>query len=234
MTIRSRRAFVAPLAIAGGLLVLFVGVMGFAHTPAGRPLLAVMGRALHGGACPLGYDRKASPAQHEQAAARFWAAHRGQVPAAGRPALGLALGTSRRADVTAAFAARGISCAPGPSADLVCPRVPSAALPGELRGSPARELWLTFGAHDQLLTVVAVSRDATPAAISDAFAEVTTWVTRDAGPATNVSGEAGPSFLSSGALHQATAEFRFANYYALARATNMGDGYLLTEEYRAL
>ena len=43
------------------------------------------------------------------------------------------------------------------------------------------------------------------------------------------------SCVGSGArLRQATVEYRFSDYHALVRATNMGDGYVLTEEYTRL
>jgi len=234
MPVHIRRAFAIPLAAALTLLVLFVGVMGFAHTAAGRPLLAVMGRMFRGGSCPLGYDKKVTPAQRQLAAARFTATHRGTLPAAARPALGFTLGQTRRAEVVATLAARGVACAQGTSADLVCLRVPSESLPPAPPGTPPRELWFTFGARDQLLSVVALSREADPRAISDAFGAVTAWVGAQAGPATARAGEGSAAFLAAGALRQASAEFRFSNYYALARATNMGKDYLLTEEYRAL
>ena len=40
--------------------------------------------------------------------------------------------------------------------------------------------------------------------------------------------------ITSGLLRQASAEYRFRDYYAIARATNLGDEYVLTEEYHAL
>ena len=47
-------------------------------------------------------------------------------------------------------------------------------------------------------------------------------------------GDSAPSSLAAGLLRQASAEFRFSDYYAIARVTNMGDGFMLTEEYRSL
>ncbi|HEX4509127.1 MAG TPA: hypothetical protein VH328_03580 [Burkholderiaceae bacterium] len=230
MTTALRRSAIVAASTLAGLLVLFVGVMGFAHTRAGRPLLAVIGRVVHGGSCPLGFDKTATPAAREQAAARFSASHRGVGPAHARPALGFALGESRRSDVVAALAARGVSCTKGGAAELVCPHVPAKDLPG----TPERELWFTFGAHQQLLSLVALSRDSDPRVVSAAFAATTTAVSQQAGPATKTSGDGSATSLAAGALSQASAEFRFSDYYALARATNMGTGYLLTEEYRAL
>jgi len=228
-----QRVIVRSALSLGGLLILLAGVMGFAHTRAGRPLLALMGRAMRPGSCPLGYDRRVTPAQREEAAAGWAASHRGTWPAAARPALGFALGQTRRADVLSTLAARGVTCAPGAAADLVCHQVPSTALPGAASG-PARELWLTFGAREQLLSLVALARDSAPGAISDAFGRVTAQLTDAAGPPTRLAGQEGPTYLAAAPLRQSSAEFRYSNYYALARATNMGNGYLLTEEYRAL
>ena len=230
MTTAVRRS----ISLVAGLLGLFIAVMGFAHTRPGRPLLAVMGRFRHGRSCPLGYDRGATPAQRQEAASRFAASHRGATAASSRPALGFVLDGSRRGEVIAALAVHGVSCRSSAAADLVCTGVSSAALPGAPSGSPARELWFTFGAHDQLLSVVALSRAADPRTASAAFEATTSALSRRAGPVTNASGDGSAAALAAGALRQASAEFRFSNYYALARATNMGSGYLLTEEYRAL
>ena len=55
-----------------GLALAFTAFMGFAHTRAGRPLLALMGHGAHGpsaGGCPLGFDRAATPAQRATARA---------------------------------------------------------------------------------------------------------------------------------------------------------------------
>lgn len=234
LTAAVRRLLVAVSLSLAGLLVLFIGVMGFAHTQAGRPLLAVIGRVFHGGSCPLGFDKSATPLAREQAVARFSASHRGATPAPVRPALGFMLGESRRSQVVAALAARGISCAPGPAAELVCPGVPGRDLAAAGSTALTRELWFTFGTGDQLLSLVALSHALDPQAISDAFAATTAAVSGAAGPPAHRAGDGSARGLAAGALRQASAEFRFSNYYALARATNMGNGYLLTEEYRTL
>ncbi len=231
-SVRIRRGF----AFAAALVVLFVVVVGFAHTRAGRPLLVAMGRAFRGGgaACPLGYDKTATPAEHEQANARFATLHRGAATASARPALGFVLGETSRGEIVSRMAARGIACERSRAADLVCKEVPSAALGGVSGGGPSRELWFTFGTRDELLWLVALARAPNAGVISAAFNEATQVVADRAGPATRTSGAADAATLASGVLRQASAEFRFTNYYAEARATNIGSGYLLTEEYRSL
>jgi hypothetical protein len=215
--------------------VLFVGVMGFAHTRWGRPLLGVLGWATGGGVCPLGYDKKATPADREQARARFAATHRGAARADGRPALGFVLDQTHRSEVASFMAARGVACQAATSAaDLVCDKVPGQALPAPFRGAPPRELWFNFGAQQQLISLVALSRDPAAQTISAAFTGVTGLLGREAGPATTTTGDGAAPALAAGSLSQASAEFRFTNYYASARATNMGNGFLLTEEYRSL
>jgi hypothetical protein len=219
-----------------GLAAVLFALVAFAHTKAGRPLLAMMGR--HGGAkvgCPLGYDVTATPQQRESARQRFALLHPGEGIATGRPALGFTLDVTTRADVLAWASSHGVTCQkPKGGADLDCTDVPSDALPEELRGVSLRSLWLDFGARETLISVVAVRRDASAKAISAAFGAVTLDLAKEAGPPSSVDGEGSATRLSSGLLQQASAEYRFRNYYALTRATNMGDAFVLTEEYRSL
>ncbi|HYP78473.1 MAG TPA: hypothetical protein VER12_21020 [Polyangiaceae bacterium] len=215
----------------GSLLLLAVV---FFRTTTGSAIAQGLVRMAHGG-CPFGYDRALSPVQRERAHAKFAATHRGQRRALGRPALGFTLDGSTRAEVLAAMSAAGVQCLPGHGmSDLTCSRVPSAALPGAAAGTAERSLWFTFGSREQLLSVISVSRDASAQTISTAFISVQDGLNRQAGLASSSSGSADSQALAQGLLQQASAEFRFQNYYALERAANMGDAYVLTEEYRSL
>jgi len=228
------RALARILAIGGGSAALLVGLVGFAHTSAGRPLLGAVTRMAHGG-CPFGYDKPMSPEQRERARANFASKHRGERPANSRPALGFALDHTTRAEIVAHFAAHGISCTQGKGlSDLTCNGVPSSALPGTPEPAPTRNLWLTFGTRRQLLSVIAMSRAPEPEAISAAFISLRAEVDHEAGAVTETHGNADPHALAQGALHQASAEFRFTDYYALQRATNLTKDFVLTEEYRSL
>ncbi|MBC8133006.1 MAG: hypothetical protein H7X95_08505 [Deltaproteobacteria bacterium] len=221
---------------------LFVGVMGFAHTSVGRPLLGSLGGLFGEDACPLGYDKLASPAEREKARLRFAASHRGPAPAAKRPALGFELDRTLNSEVVSVMAAKGITCRSATAmADLVCENVQGGGSSDSRSGdshsgdshSP-RTVWFNFGATNRLVSVVALSRHPQAQPISKAFAGVIDTVTRQAGPPTNINGDGAADFLAAGALRQASAEFRFSDYFASARATNMGDNFLLTEEYRSL
>ena len=94
-----------------GLVVLGTALMGFAHTPAGRPLLRWMGMSIKGAGCPLGYDVKASPEQKEAARRNFAAIHRGSSPARARPALGFGFEETTREQVRAWADSHGVKCA---------------------------------------------------------------------------------------------------------------------------
>jgi hypothetical protein len=222
---------------AGALLgAALVALIALAHTRAARPVLRWAARALGPAAsCPLGYDRAATPEQKEAARARFARAHGGSTTPAARPALGFDLGRARRADVLAWASHGGLSCKAGRGMfDIACDDVPDSDLPEADRGAGAQALWFVFGADERLITVTAVAHSDRPEPIGAAFRSVSSRLTRDAGPPAATAGDPAPAALASGPLYQASVEYRFRGYYAVARATNVGAGYALTQEYRAL
>lgn len=229
---------------AAAVCVALLGAIGFAHTAPGRPLLRVLGPMLgmghaHGGsgACPFGFDVAASPADKEAARARFAARHRGEGAPAARPALGFKLDHTSRAEVEAWAARSGLAChAPRVGAELVCADVPAAALPAAASGAAPliEELWFSFGGQGALTSLVAIRKEKRPEPIEAAFRAAEAFLSREAGPPAQASGDASSAALAAGLLRQASVEYRFRDYYAQARASNMGDGFLLTEEYRSL
>lgn len=227
-----KRALARVLTIGAALSALALGMVGFAHTSAARPLLGAVLRVAHGG-CPFGYDQALSPAQRERAQLNFAITHRGEGRARSRPALGFQLDRTTRDEVVAELAAHGIACASGTGmSDLTCTGVPSQALPNAT--GPARNLWFTFGVRQRLLSVVALSRASEADIISEAFVATRSALDDQAGAVTKTEGDSDPRVLTQGALRQASAEFRFRNYYALTRVTNLGQSFVLTEEYRSL
>ncbi|MEI2746759.1 MAG: hypothetical protein V9G22_15735 [Ottowia sp.] len=230
-----RAAKRAVLATAG-LALAFTAVMGFAHTKPGRPLLVWMKiKGAAPGGCPLGYNVAQTPAQREAARRRFASSHAGEFRALLRPALGFSLDETTRDDVQTWANEHGVSCKkPRSGPDLDCSDVPSRALPEPYRGVPIGSLWMTFGDKGTLTSVIAVRRDASAEAISATFVALTAEVDKEAGAKRSSEGNPSAAALSSAPLKQASAEYRFRDYYALARATNMGQGFALTEEYRSL
>ena len=84
------------------------------------------------------------------------------------------------------------------------------------------------------MTAVVVREAPRAEAVSAAFEAIAGEIDRAAGPRTAEGGDPSPAGLAAGLLRQASAEYRFHDYYAVLRATNMGDRFALTEEYRAL
>jgi hypothetical protein len=231
---RVKKVLVATL----GLGMFFTGVMGFAHTRPGRPLLRLLGRVIPMGnaSCPFGYDKQASPEQRELARRRFALTHAGRTSVVRRPAMGFVLDQTRREDVLAWALANQVQCnAPRSMNDLECTQVPASAFPGgAVQKVGASSLWFNFGGNGALVSVSALRRDPAAAQISAAFHDVNAGLSQVAGAPSKVEGTGDASELSIGLLRQASEEFRFRNYYALTRATNMGDDFVLTEEYRSL
>jgi hypothetical protein len=226
------------LRILVGVVLALTVLVGVAHTRVGRPLLTWMGAAVgHRGAghCPLGYDRAATPEQKEAARTRFAASHAGADAAPHRPALGFVLDATTRADVTAWASSHGVRCAPGQgAADLSCPGVPDALLPEPFRGVRTETLWFVFGPGDRLTALTAIGSAPRPEDVSTTFASLTRDLDGETGAPARIDQDASPASLASGPLYQASAEYRFRDYYAVARETNTGRGYALTQEYHSL
>jgi hypothetical protein len=81
-----------------------------------------------------------------------------------------------------------------------------AALPPPYRGAPVLSLWLSFGAEDTLTSVVVVRRSPHAATISATCEAITAALAGQAGPSAEL--------LAARLLRQASAEYRFRDYYA--------------------
>jgi hypothetical protein len=224
---RLRRALIAVGVATGS----FVGLMGFAHTPQGRPVLAWMASA---GGCPVPMGGKLTVAQREQARRRQVQAARTETRAQERPALGFELDRSTRSEVTAKLADAGVSCKDRSEVAIVCSGVPAALLPGSFQGLDAELLTLSFAPDDRLVLVDVSRRKSSPEEAAQAIEAVATDLSRRAGPPARTAGERSASYLAAGTWRQARAEFRFADYIADVSATNMGEaGVLVREAYRS-
>lgn len=215
-----RWARVGVALVATGLVA--SAALGFAHTRAGRPLLALLGRGSTP-RCPLGYG----PARAEDrvaARARFAATHRGTSAARSTSAMGLTLGSTTRLEVEAAV--RG-HCERGRAHDLECAQV-------DLAGESLEALWLDFEA-DRLEALIAVRTVHDASAASAAFARAERTISASAGAPTGRQGEPTAAALGRGLLSQASVEYRFTDEYVLVRVTELApDRFTLTEEHRLL
>jgi hypothetical protein len=235
-----RRAALGALVIGAA----FSALMAFAHTKLGRPLLLAMrplmaARAGGGSAaCPLGFDRVATPAERAAAQRRFASMHAGSERARERPALGFVLERTNRLSLIAWAAQHGVRCERrargGP--DLACENVPLSSLP-EARGDEGgvlEALWFELGPDDRLVSVVALERETTARAAASRHAYEVDALERALGVTAAREGDEHAEALGAGPLRQSSAELRFRDYYAVARATNLGSSYLVSIEFRAL
>jgi hypothetical protein len=215
----------------GGVLVTVAlfGLIGFAHTEAGRPLL----NALRGApGCPV--DLAAlEPANVEAKRVEALARKRGVAIESSRRALGFTLGETTRADVGAYLSAHGVACTAKSESALHCASAPGELSPG---GAPRiDDLHLQFDQDDRLVAVD-VYREGTSSCAAVAWlTELDGTLSRDVGPATGTTGEVSESFLESGSLRRAAHQYRYRGYIAEVSATRFGTrGVRIREQYQWL
>jgi hypothetical protein len=229
------------LAYSLGTLALAAALITAWHLPPVRRLLglAPLAHPTHG-SCPFGFggssstpsasDIAAARQREVDAAAAYRVAHADEPLAHARPALGFVLGTTTIAQVDQWASDNHVSCTHRNGDALVeCANIPSALLAPAPIGATAA--WFEFGARGTLRTVKTERDDADVAKVADAFTQTQDAVTAAAGAPRTIVGSAAPGVLSHGLLRQASVEYRFQDYRAVVRATNMGHGYSLTETY---
>ncbi len=157
------------------------------------------------------------------------AAAPGQIPTSDRPALGFALGVTTRSDVDRWATEHQIRCkAQRRGAIVECTDVPAELVAGAALA--ATSLWFRFD-DGSLAGIQTVRRTPVVGDVVAAFHAVETSMTSVVGPPSRHDGVAIEDSLSRGALRQATVEYTAPSYRAVVRATNMGNGYVLTESY---
>lgn len=218
------------LGVVIGLPILAIGIIGFAHTKAGRPLLAYIPGM---GKCPMGFGAKLSPEQRDAALRTSLAPFKGSEKAAARPALGFHLDTTTRSEVASWASDHGVACAPDRSGtQLKCKSVPREALSGA--AYDADDMIFGFDSHDRLISVRAATEKLVP---EDAVATVVAAeneVGAAAGPATSTSGARDASSLRL-PLGRASSSFRYADYRAEISATNVGQSRVrVIEQYQSI
>lgn len=199
---------------AGGALG--VGLIGFAHTEAGRPLLALLPSM--GDRCPVGADL--SPEERDAVRAEIMDGVRGDVPAASRVALGFQLAEDDSASVQRWAEAHGAACTVS-DALIRCADVPGEAVG---RASPVDDLQLRFDANRRLVSVVASQGSLSAADAATRLQDERERMVATSGAWSASSGDPSASHLAAGPLAHARYDFAFADYHATLTATNLGAG----------
>ena len=207
----------------GATLTLLTGLIGFMHTPAGRPMLHwLAGRA----GCPVGVHLE--PEARDAAILQARQVFKGEVPAASHQALVFTLGETTRDAVRSWGTQQGITCVDEEPARLRCADVPAAALGVEM---PVADLLVSFDSKDRLqgIDVHTGTLAADEAArLVEARSQA---IAKQAGPPTSTSGVATGEWLASGALRQVSESFHYSDRRAELTATNFGDGRVVLREF---
>lgn len=215
-----RQRLLVRLAIA----VTPIALLGFAHTPAGRPLLARLGGASAG--CPIGAP--VTPTQLEAQRAAAMAPLRGLVAAPSRPALGLAIDEATPADLRAWAAARGMECEQGLKESAV-------RCEGDVAGGAIRDVYARFDERERLVALDVFRAGTTGPLAAARFDELRSSLERDLGAPSDASGEATAAYLEAEPLRRAAIAYRFRDFAADVSAVNhASSGVVLREQYRSI
>jgi hypothetical protein len=211
-----KRALLKVAAWTSGTLLTLTGLIGFAHTPAGRPLLALLG-VLPG--CPVLANIDPIKAQGNR---QIWLAKKaGSERAPARPALGFELGRAQQAEVTQALAEQGASCATTRKGSaLECSRRDESLL-------------LQFDAARRLVAVDVFHRTPSGVRALNLLENSERKLASRLGPATQVRGERTAAYLD-GRFSQVALEYRYSDYLARIAATNFGGELRVREQYDLL
>lgn len=214
------------VATLAGLAGAFVGVMGFLHTPYGRPLMRRLGMS-----CPA---RKVSPAAAEAVRLRAVASLRTAVPSPARPALGQTLDVSRAIDVNAWAQARGLACTEEmrPSHAIRC-----AGLAGQPavdpQAPPTEQIVFSFAPDGRLVSVDWLRSRLTAAEASRLFSYAAAKLTSALGSRGQMVGDATPSYLAGGSMRTARLQYRYSDYLATVTAMNISGRVVMHEQYES-
>lgn len=214
------------------LMVLLTGLIGFSHTPLGKPYLGSSVQKLYrlfgnaGASCPLGYDLALSIDQREQKRAQMAASVK-QMPAAAPTSLfEMQMGITTRSEVEAWAKSRGGECKSLKSPyEIECT--------GSFMGSETSTLWLEFDRANRLVTSRGVTKYKEVFLASQLYELLQLDLKMQAKDNVKTVGESSPEKIKAGLLNQAAVVAQFNNLRATLRITNMGKEFAITHEYLA-
>ena len=208
---------------SGGAIAAFLAVSLVVHLPFVQHAMGWTNRD-GTGACPFG--------QGDARVASAPAPVRTGSDALSRPALGFTLAVTTRAELLAWATEHRIACTEKRGGtQLDCADIPSTLLADHGGNLAGTSTWFELDDRGVLYAIKTVRRTEDVTRVAEAFAATNAALTVRAGSPAQRAGSADPATLTSGAFQQASSEYRFRDYRAVIRATNMGDGYVLTESY---
>jgi len=202
-----------------------VALVGLAHTPQGKPLLALLG-AVPG--CPVSLD-KVDPQRVEAYRTKQMALHAGTAVARALPATSLELGATRPR-VQKWLEERGAQCEERRSGSVIaCARVADPSAP------EMREVHLQFDERDRLVAMDLFRNTSCAAEALDHLSNTERSLNALVGPVTRRTGKPNASLLDERRYHRVSSHFVYANYSAELSAMNYGSrGVRVRETYQWL
>lgn len=210
--------------VAGSTLL---GLIGFAHTPVGQPLLQWLASTA---GCPITLDAgdpELVEAFRQQQLQRL----RGHATEASRPALGFQLGQTTRDDAVR-WIGGGAACAWTRERTVLRCIDAGVRLEG---GEQIADLYLQFNADGLLVAVDAMHAELDLEVAQARLKARKAELDQRVGPPTHQVGLDGLATLTQGALRRSAVEYRYRGYVARVSALHVGRrGVRLREQYQAL
>lgn len=207
---------------------IFTGLVGFAHTEAGRPLLNVL-RGAPG--CPVDFAAL-TPERVEDQRVEAVRERAGQNAAASRRVFGFELGRTTRAEVQSVLESHGVSCTASRENSLL--RCTEAVQALSLSDAPKiDDLHLQFDENARLVAVD-LFREGTSSCAAVAFVRAKrNELEGSLGPVTHSHGELSEDFLDGASLRRAADEYRYLDVVAQVSAMRFGKrGVRVREQYQ--
>lgn len=211
------------------LAVLFVGLIGLAHTTFGRPILMWLSGAGVTGNCPLGFDQ-ANPLATEYFRKQQLEQREGAGVAKTFRALDFVLGETTKADVQRWVRERQATCDEARQGSaLTC-----SAYAESIGAAPhASDLFMLFDGEDRLVALDLMRTPTDAAAAAATLTRQIEAVSTNVGPATKQHGEAAAAWLMAEPMRMTLREFRYQDFVASISATNLGSrGVRVREQYQ--
>ncbi|HVY25077.1 MAG TPA: hypothetical protein VHB79_00945 [Polyangiaceae bacterium] len=220
------RGLVRAAAALSAVAVLGTALIGFAHTPWGRPLLGLplFSALARRAGCPVG---AIGPAAFERVRATKLRGEVGKEAAGAHPALGFTLGLSQRQEVERWAQSVAVSCRPGfVESVLECEDV-------KVQGSlPIAQLRLQFDGNNRLVGVDLFRSQAAAEALVSAFAASGRELDAQVGPATSSVGTASVADATASPFKTVLRKYSYRDYVATLTLVNLGKrGLRLREQY---